>query len=440
MNGENPYAPPAVTETEAPTTRYWHTFGTSLIVRNGATLPKIDLETGAGDENLRPVQRIYQGSSAGGVMRLIILVAMYVVLSHFFEIHGVTIVIYFFAGSLILRQVSALRGNTAARVSIWSFTEERRAKRAKLRSWIRMGGLFLLISFLFLNPGDLDWILPGYLAWLCLVIALGVWALLDKPKFKIHPDKPGWMRITPLHPDALKKFHELEARLLPAETLTAPRKRLVRTIFYHRFPLRMLIGHRITNPLAIVQCALMKLLRSRLLVREAWHFSEAEETPLENLHPQLRDAATTWLATHPSWTFITGERLPSPAGDLVMESAVLAAPALDHIALVHRAWMEQRPEKGLTHFTFLTWLTDGTHASTHDQHFLNLDHPHLHQRAPGTPEQVWQAHLRHVSTLAVSPATDIADLRARLLREKTESDRRLTENGLQSETRESTGC
>lgn len=433
MNGENPYAPPAVAETEAPSTRYWHTYGTSLIVKNGTTLPKIDLETGADDDSLQPIQRIHQASSAGGVIRLLILVVLYFVLSHFFEISGVSIFLYFFAGSLILRPVLRLRGTTD-RVTIWTFTEARRVKRALLHKRIRLGSLFLLIAVIFFSPGYGDWILPAYFCWMGLMIALGIWALLDKPKNKLHPDKPGWLRITPLHPEALRKFHELEARMLP---VAAPaRKRLVRTVYYWRYPLRMLIGRRIYNPLVILQCALMKLLRSRLLVRDAWHFSEAEETPLENLHPQLRDAATAWLTAHPGWTLITADHLTSPAGDLTVENATLASPGLEHVARIGRAWLEQRDAKGIVHFHFLTWLTDGTHASTHDQPCLILENPQLHQQVSGPPEQVWQAHLRHVSTLPVSPAADIAELRTRLLREKEQTDKLLTAKGLQSETRE----
>jgi hypothetical protein len=211
-------------------------------------------------------------------------------------------------------------------------------------------------------------------------------------------------------------------------------ERRIRTVYYHRYPLRLLIGHRIRNPFAILQVSLMKLFRSKLLVREAYHFSEATETPLDSLCQPLREAAESWLADHPGWAFVTGDRLPSPAGDLVMETAVLVSPGLEHCATLIRAWMEQTPAKGVTHFRFITWLEDGNHVTTHDHPYLALSNPHLHHRASGKPEQVFQAHLQNLSGHAVAPSSGIEHLRARLLQEKEEGDRLTTEHGLQIES------
>jgi hypothetical protein len=453
MNGENPYAPPAVAETEASSTRYWYTYGTSLIVRNGATLPKIDLETGAGDEEqvLRPIRRIHEGMGPGGIVSILIYVAMTVVLINVFKVRATTIFFVCLVASLGYRQASALRGGKSQRVSIWTFIEERRAKRAALRRYLRIGlmlsvfgltvgTLFIPISLPSIQIGGFMkvWIYQIVPACALLIVGMGIWAFLDRPKYKLHSADPGWLRITPIHPQALAFLHAIEAE---EEQLRAnaplPRKRLVRTVFYHRYPLRLLIGHRIHNPLFILQCAVMKLLRSRLLVRDSYHFSEAEEVPLEKLCPSLREAAQSWLDSHPGWSFITGERLPSPAGDLVIENTVLASPCLEHCASISRAWLEQRESKGVIHFTFRTWFADGTHASTYDQPFLVLDPTNAAYRASGPPEHIWQAHLRHLSTHPISPASDPAELRARLLHEKEETDRLLTEKGFQSEVRES---
>ena len=46
MSDSNPYAPPAVTESEAPSSLTWQVQGNALLVKNGAVLPQIDLETG----------------------------------------------------------------------------------------------------------------------------------------------------------------------------------------------------------------------------------------------------------------------------------------------------------------------------------------------------------------------------------------------------------
>jgi hypothetical protein len=98
--------------------------------------------------------------------------------------------------------------------------------------------------------------------------------------------------------------------------------------------------------------------------------------------------------------------------------------------------MEQTPAKGVTQFRFMTWLADGNHITTHDHPVFALSNPHLHHRASGTPDQVFQAHLRNLSGHAVDPSSGVTHLRARLLHEKEETDRLLTEKGLQSEVRE----
>lgn len=437
MTGENPYAPPAVAEPEAASCRYWQTHGTSLVVRNGTTLPKVDLETGANGETqpLRPIRRVLQNVTARVLVRIITIVTLYLILTTYFEIGLITFYLYLLVGSIVLRRLSALRGTTSGVISIWTFTEERRARRAVLRRWVQLGSLFLLIAIIFLKPVSVDWMLQGYFIWLALMIAFAIWALLDKPKFKLRADRPGWLRITPIHPAALAFLQAVEREQAPDETSPA-RKRLVRTVFYHRYPLRLLIGPHIRNPLVILRAALMKLLRSRLLVRDAWHFSEADDIPLENLSPPLRVAAESWLDTHPGWSFVRATHLPSPAGDLTIQTAMLASPGLEHCARVTRAWLEQTPAKGINSFAFLTWLADGNHSSTSDQPILTLKNPALHHRANGSPDAVFQTHLQSLNGHPILPAADPAEFKSRLLREAEETDRLLTEKGLQSETRE----
>jgi hypothetical protein len=244
----------------------------------------------------------------------------------------------------------------------------------------------------------------------------------------------GWLSISPIHPDALAFLSAREAERKSTENKDGePKKRRIRTVYYHRYPLRLLIGHRILNPFAILQVSLMKLFRSKLLVREAYHFSEAQEMPLENLCLPIREAVDSWRYIFPDWTFVVGESFPSPAGDLFTESAILASPGLEHCAAIMRSWMEQTPAKGITQIRFITWLADGNHITTQNQPVFALSNPLLHHRASGLPEQVFQAHLRNLSGHAVDASSSIDHLRARLLHEKEETDRLLTEKGMQSE-------
>jgi hypothetical protein len=290
--------------------------------------------------------------------------------------------------------------------------------------------------FVYLDFNSPDWISPLCFASIVVFLLLAAWALFDRSKLKIESAAPGWLKISQLHPGALSFLRHLEET--PA--LSSPtKKRQIRTAYFHRYPLRMLIGH-LRNPLLVLNITLLKLLRSPLLVREVWHYSEAEKVPLENLCDPLREATESWLADHPSWAFVTAERLPSPAGDLVTETATLASPGLEHCMNFSRSWMEQRANKGITAISFLTWLADGTLVRTHDHPQLaSLDPMVIHHRASGPPDRVYQSHLRHLAGRPVLPAADLPDLLARLARENERADQYLVKRRILGEVREIAG-
>jgi hypothetical protein len=441
----NPYAPPGVAETEAPSSRYWYSDGTSLIVRNGATLPKVDLDTGISEGPMEPFQRIVNVSNPLDFLMGALVVGGFLALRSYANLESVGLLIPLLLLVALLKRLGFLRGNPNSVIRTFSFIQQHRARRATLRRRFRIGIMILIavsiFATLFLsgNPADFvmiwfQWVLPGGVLG---IIGLAIWGIFDRPRTKTRSEAPGWMRITGIHPDALNFLLAEEQAIRLLEASRPPgRKRLVRTVFYHRFPLRLLIGNHYRNPLVVLRAVLMKFFRSSLLVRETYHFSEAVEVPLQDLCEPLRQAAESWLASHPDWSFVSAERLNSPAGDLMIEHALVASPGLEHCARINRVWLEQKPGMGSNQFTFITWLADGNHFSTLDQPYLPLKNPHLHQRASGTPEEVYQAHLRGTAALAVSPSRDHSELLARLQQEKEESDRLLTDKGFQSEVRE----
>lgn len=245
------------------------------------------------------------------------------------------------------------------------------------------------------------------------------------------------MRIAPVHADALLFLMLIENRQRQEPTAQPEaRKRLVRTSYFHLYPLRILLGNK-KNPLILIRIALMKLMRSRLLERETYPFSEAEPTPAGRLCEPLREAIQAWSLLHPDWFFLSGERLPSPSGEVTVESATLTAPDLAHSAFITHAWAAMRPEQGVTQFSFGTWLTDGSLIRTNDHPFIELSNPRVHEaRTKGAPERVFLAHLQRCAGQPLSPARDSEELHARILQANEESDRLTTEMGLHSEARE----
>ena len=73
----NPYAPPCVAESEAPSTRYWYVDGIHLMAKHGAILPKVDLDTGVSEGGMKCVQRTCQTLTASTFLPSIVLIAGY---------------------------------------------------------------------------------------------------------------------------------------------------------------------------------------------------------------------------------------------------------------------------------------------------------------------------------------------------------------------------
>lgn len=159
MNGENPYAPPRAEKLESHTVfsqRDWKIYSETLIVRYGATLPEIDLETGD-RENARHPIRLSPPSSLFGFPR------------------------------------------NGRRESIHSFVTTR-TRFAKIRRTVRevLGNLAIFAIFLTgLYPHS------GVLL-IAMFTTLTIWGFLDKPKLLIEISaKRGWLRVTGIHPVAL---------------------------------------------------------------------------------------------------------------------------------------------------------------------------------------------------------------------------------------------
>lgn len=169
MNGDNPYAPPTISETETKLNSLsdgWKVYGTTLIVRKGATLPKIDLETGICDPSLQLVRCPH---------------------------------IWLFGSSN----------------SFWSYADPRRTFFFRFRHFIGEMLVWPLLILLAFVPG-IDDILPSFafgFDWFIIAILIHtVWRWLDRPKLKIEASpKPGWLRLTRVHPDALEFLRRIAA-------------------------------------------------------------------------------------------------------------------------------------------------------------------------------------------------------------------------------------
>jgi hypothetical protein len=444
----NPYAPPTSGEPQSDFGLTWQVVGLDLRAKNGVTLPMVDLLTGNRLDSMETQLHTVKVSTAKGTLKALIVFGVYIALSRALNLEEYGVFLPFLILLTLLYKSGFISKDPNAEIKVWTYVEPRRENHRKTRRAIRISAFFACVLLIVipaftdsLGTGSYDimlrWVFPSVVF---VLVGLAIWNLLDQPKPRAKADVPGWLRFPNIHPDALAYLREREAEHLASmQAMPAGRSRLIRNAYYHRYPLRMLLGKRIYNPLAIVQVVLMKLFRSPLLVRKIYHFSEADKMPLAELSTKIRKQVDAWMANHADWTWIDGERLPSPLGDIMVDTAILAAPGLEHCVCFHYVWSPLKPYAGTVSVKFLSYSINGTSIWTQDHPHLDLKLPNVEEhRAGGSPERVFQAHLRNCEGHMIRGPGSAEELLRRIEEEKEITDRILTERGYQDEVRQST--
>jgi len=446
MSQPNPYAPPAVHDLEAAPSLRWQVDGSSLFVRNGVRLPEVDLETGALGEGLIPVQRRHDGMLPMKLLGGGVLIAIFYVADHWLRGSGLGpfLVLYVFLllGFWLLR----LRGPGASLVIVSVFREARLENHRKLRQRIRTWLSLALAAVILLVPSFLSNQFYSrlkeveYLFGLAglFFAAMGVWRLLDRPRPRVRAGPPGWLRIPRVHPAALAEFARLEAMERASVAAGGPqRPRRVHTTFYHRFPLRVLLGKRGMRTPRAISLLVMKWLRSRHLVRDTYHFSEAETVAADTLHEKIRGLTQEWLAAHAGWSLVTAERLLPLSGEVVSECAYLAAPGWQHLLTITHAWLGQRAGSEPCGLTFQTKTAAGITFGTTNQPLLPFKQAHTDNcTVRGTSEEIFQCHLARLGNREIDAPESLAALRQRILQSKQEFFDLAAAHGLYGPVRE----
>ena len=445
MSETNPYAPPKVAELESASLRYWQCYGARVMARNGALLPKVDLETGVSEGEMTSVARTYQVAGVGRFMRVGLLIGMYLIARNFLHIAGPWLLWGMMGGSVILNWLIRIRGTAGGMITIWEFRESVREHRRKLRQRWRNGLLFVSLSLMILTPligqfvnrmdfHDFKFFVSGF----GLLLVSMIWAFIDRPKTPSESGPAGWLRIRNVHPDAMVKLRLLEAAELKENANSEiPGRRKVHTTYYHRYPLRSLLGEKRQNPFTVFLIAIMKLLHSKRLERESFDFTEAQKIPEDQTHQLLREKIESWRVAHTDWSVLLIERLSSPAGDLTVDTAILISPDLAHSLSFHHSWLAQKSTPGTTEFAFLTWVANQRLICTTHMHLLPIVRPNVDTvRVCGTEEVVFSAHLRRCAGMELDHAVSPAEVIERFQREKEQLADLLESAGLRGPSRE----
>lgn len=446
MSEINPYAPPKVEETQASSILYWQCYGERVMARNGAMLPKVDLETGASDVEMTSVARSYQAVGAGQFIRIAVFAGIYVFAQNAFGSDVEWIIWTFLAAFILFGWLGRLKGGRSGTITIWEFREASREQRRRVRRRIRTG-LFILACLLMIvaptvmldsNLFDTVWLLRWILGGLILLIANVIWSMFDRPSTRSESGPEGWLRLYRVHPEAMMKLRKIEAdERAIATAASAQRKRLIRTCYLYKYPISILLGTGPINPFLMIIIVLMKLLRSKNLVRDMFHFSEAAEIPEGDLNSVLREKIHAWRLLHPDWSLLQAQRLPSPAGDLTVESATLVSPGLEHTIHFSHTWMEQKRSTSTCLFEFSTFVNPSRIIRTTHMPLLDLHRPRVDSaRVKGGEEEVFLAHLARCAHHAIDAPADRDELLARIDREKVEVDELLEAAGYHGPVRE----
>lgn len=437
MNDDNPYAPPLVADPQAPPARAWYLEGISLIAKNQAALPMVDLNTGEHGGEMKCIRRALLKRNPVTLVGTILLIAAFLILSNENAVDPALLFCGLVGAMFLLKQIEALRASPSQRLHVMEYVGQKslkgRVARTRWRTTIYLACILLFFGEALPGMTGVAFLPIAFVA----LIANMIWAILDKPPARSLPGPPGWMKISPIHPEAvrfLSASQNAEEMKIPVNE-TGVRSRRIRTTYFYKFPLSMLVGRR-KNPFSILNITLAKLLRSHLLARDTFHFSEEAPTELTALSAPLQERINYWVMAHPDWNFQAGTRLVSPDGDIIVESAHLTPATLEHDLCITCSWNIAAPARLIFQNSFISWLRDGAHISTHDHSFLTLQDPRSHSfRARGGMEKVYQAHLGNCAGQSLDPPADKAELAARILELKEEADRRLTGLGYQSELR-----
>ncbi|RYD47752.1 MAG: hypothetical protein EOP85_04880 [Verrucomicrobiaceae bacterium] len=441
MDGENPYAPPLTGEIEAPASRSWQVDGIGVLVKNLAALPMVDLNTGEQGGDLKCVRRSLVKGSPLTMITTGVITSGYFFLNKRFDISLPVLVIVLFLVNMLAQRITAVRGAASRKLDVMEYLGKKssnRLLRGRIRLWV------YLVLVLFFVSGALR-LVPYFPAAFLVFVLLGlaVWTFLDRAPAKSHSGPPGWMKISPVHQDTLrfltalqqKEEEEAAERSLGSATGEPSLHRKRRSIWFHKHPLAMLIGNR-RNPLAILDTVLAKLLRSPLLTREAWHFSDAVPTPAGDLCMEMREEIGAWTTAHPDWVLRTSDRIIFPDGTIIVETVHLAPPTFDCDLSFTCSWNVVNPALRSLHRTFVSWAAGGTRIITADHRRVALEDPSLEvHQVNGSLAELHQAHLRNCTGKPLDPPRDEADRAARMSSLLEEIDLRLTELGYQSELR-----
>jgi hypothetical protein len=205
---------------------------------------------------------------------------------------------------------------------------------------------------------------------LCLIAAaaMGFWSR----KLECSGERDGWFRLKGIPKAGLAALAERQFEANRALLDAEPRSRLrkVYAFYGYKAPLRDLLGMSWKNPMLVLIITVMKLTKSKRLVRDHFHWSESAALDERNWDSELVRIRDEWLGLEESsgWRFLNAGWIGAPTGDVLTQSFTFVSPdgrhsmagAVVRLATAHAGSV-------ISEVTFRSWRADRTLRLTSNQ-------------------------------------------------------------------------
>ncbi|MFC7338700.1 hypothetical protein ACFQY0_16005 [Haloferula chungangensis] len=352
----------------------WQVRESVLLFRDGARLPEIDLFTGRDDLPLTPASSEF--SVAKGAMAICLqwiwlpLVLGALLASSPWDYSPFPIAF----GIMVVLKIVAFfhRGHVVSarlRWAVASQLEKKKRGRFRLRVAVACSGIAVCLVTALIGPLDIR--LFGFcvmtLSLIC-VVAMGQWP----NKLECSGERDGWFTLKGIPKTGLQALasRQSEANRELMESTPLMRMRKVHAFRGYQAPLRDLLGMSWKSPLLVLIIALMKLTRSKRLVRDRFHWSEATKLDEKNWDSELLKLRDEWLALQgdSEWKFLSAGWIDAPSGDTLTQCFTYVSEdgkqsmlgAVVRVATAHTSGV-------IGEVTFRSWRPDGTLRLTSNQ-------------------------------------------------------------------------
>jgi len=363
----NPYETPRSKEPGGAPDGMWQVSGSTLLFRDGARLPEVDLFTGRNDVPLTPASSEFAAAKGLAAVWLqwggVVTMALAVFGSGMWDyslVLAILIVVVVTRVLGIFLKSRMIRARLHWRVATDSESRNRKFKRAQ---WI-----LILLGFGFFGMGilseSMDWMSWGVVAMTVFLIMGAVLGLFSR-QLRCSGEKDGWFVLKGIPSAGLWALAVGQAESNRRLVEDKPKLRLRKVYAFHgyRAPLRDLLGMSWSNPLLVLIITVMKLTRSKNLIRDFFHWSESEELGEQEWDPDLKKVQSEWLALEVSngWRPLGAHWIGSPMGDVLTQSFTMISPdgsqamsgAVVRLATAHMS-------RTIQEVSFRSWRSDGT--------------------------------------------------------------------------------